>query len=292
MFNHFPNQYKGSLLAFIGVMFITPDSLFIRLSNLDTWGLLFYRGAIPFVVVLIGLVLFYRSNFFIALLKIGYPGIFYVISFSVCNITFIVSIQNTNVANTLIMVAMAPMLSAILASIFLKEPTKKETWIAIFITFFSVTFIFYDSIKLGNIIGDVFGFITALGLAINANLARFAKDRDLIPSAVIGKLVVAIFAFFFVDNIDLLGNDLIIVPLMCIMCVAIPFVLVTIAPRFISAPEVNLFFLLEVILGPIWVWLIIHEQPSLQTIIGGLIIIITIALHSFIALKKTQIKIN
>ena len=292
MFNHFPNQHKGSLLAFIGVMFSTPDSLFIRLSNLDTWGLLFYRGAIPFVVVLIGLVLFYRSNFFIALLKIGYPGIFYVISFSVCNITFIVSIQNTNVANTLIMVAMAPMLSAILASIFLKEPTKKETWIAIFITFFSVTFIFYDSIKLGNIIGDIFGFITALGLAINANLARFAKDRDLVPSAVIGKLVVAIFAFFFVDNIDLLGKDLIIVPLMCIMCVAIPFVLVTIAPRFISAPEVNLFFLLEVILGPIWVWLIIHEQPSLQTIIGGLIIIITIALHSFIALKKTQIKIN
>ena len=292
MFKHFPNQHKGSLLAFIGVMFITPDSLFIRLSNLDTWGLLFYRGAIPFIVVLIGLVLFYRSNFFIALLKIGYPGVFYVISFSICNITFIVSIQNTNVANTLIMVAMAPMLSAILASIFLKEPTKKETWIAIFITFFSVTFIFYDSIKLGNIIGDIFGFITALGLAINANLARFAKDRDLVPSAVIGKLVVAIFAFFFVDNIDLLGKDLIIVPLMCIMCVAIPFVLVTIAPRFISAPEVNLFFLLEVILGPIWVWLIIQEQPSLQTIIGGLIIIITIAVHSFIALKKTQIKIN
>ena len=292
MFKHFPNQHKGSLLAFIGVMFITPDSLFIRLSNLDTWSLLFYRGAIPFIVVLIGLVLFYRSNFFIALLKIGYPGVFYVISFSICNITFIVSIQNTNVANTLIMVAMAPMLSAILASIFLKEPTKKETWIAIFITFFSVTFIFYDSIKLGNIIGDIFGFITALGLAINANLARFAKDRDLVPSAVIGKLVVAIFAFFFVDNIDLLGKDLIIVPLMCIMCVAIPFVLVTIAPRFISAPEVNLFFLLEVILGPIWVWLIIQEQPSLQTIIGGLIIIITIAVHSFIALKKTQIKIN
>ena len=70
------------------------------------------------------------------------------------------------------------------------------------------------------------------------------------------------------------------------MCVAIPFVLVTIAPRYISAPEVNLFFLLEVILGPIWVWLIIKEQPSVQTIIGGIVIIITIALHSFLALKK------
>ena len=79
---------------------------------------------------------------------------------------------------------------------------------------------------------------------------------------------------------------------MCIMCVAIPFVLVTIAPRYISAPEVNLFFLLEVILGPIWVWLIVHEQPSIQTIIGGIVIIVTIAFHSFTALKKTQIKIN
>ena len=159
------DQQKGSLMAFVAVMFITPDSLFIRLSNIDTWSLLFYRGAIPFVVVLIGLILFYKKNFFNALFKIGLAGIFYVISFSICNITFIISIQNTNVANTLIMVAMAPMLSAILAAIFLKEPTNKETWVAIFVTFFSVTFIFYDSIQIGNIVGDLFGFVTALGLA-------------------------------------------------------------------------------------------------------------------------------
>ena len=209
-----------------------------------------------------------------------------------CNITFIISIQNTNVANTLIMVAMAPMLSAVLATIFLKEKTNIKTWIAIFITFFSVAFIFYDSLKLGNILGDIFGFITALGLAINANLARYAKDRDLVPSAVLGKLCVAIFAFFFVENFELVETDLIIVPIMCIMCVAIPFVLVTIAPRFISAPEVNLFFLLEVIIGPIWVWLIINEKPSIETIIGGFVILVTIATHSYAALKKTQIKSN
>ena len=292
MFDKLSNQQKGSALAFIGVMFITPDSLLIRLSSIETWTLLFYRGAIPFLVVLLGLIIFYKNNFFNALFKIGYTGIFYVISFSVCNITFIISIQNTNVANTLIMVAMAPMLSAVLAWFFLKEPTNRATWVAILITFLSVTFIFYDSVQLGNIIGDIFGFITALGLAINANLARFARDRDLVPSAVIGKLVVAIFAFFFVENFELVKLDMIIVPLMCVMCVAIPFVLVTIAPRYISAPEVNLFFLLEVILGPIWVWLIIKEQPSVQTIIGGIVIIITIALHSILALKKTQIKSN
>ena len=292
MFKNFSDQKKGSLLAFVGVMFITPDSLLIRLSDIETWSLLFYRGLIPFIFVLIGLIFFYKKKTLTAIIKIGYAGIFYVISFSICNITFIISIQNTNVANTLIMVAMAPMLSAILASLFLKEPTSKETLMAIFITFFSVAFIFYDSIQLGNIFGDLFGFITALGLAINANIARFAKDRDLVPSAVIGKLVVAIFAFFFVDSFELIDKNLITVPIMCIMCVAIPFVLVTIAPRFIPAPEVNLFFLLEVILGPIWVWLVINEQPSFKTIIGGFIIIITIAIHSFLALKKTQIKLT
>jgi len=285
--NNLTNQQKGSLLSFIAVMFITPDSMFIRLTNIETWGMLFYRGAIPFVVVLTGLLLFYKNNFLKALFNIGYPGIFYIFSFSICNITFVISIQNTNVANTLVMIAMAPMISAILGAIFLKEIPDYKTWVAIIITFIAVAYIFQDSIELGNFYGDIFGLITALGLACNAVLARFAKDRDLVPSAVIGKLFVAIFALFFVESFALVESDLIIVPLMCVMCVAIPFVLVTIAPRFIPAEEVNLFFLLETIIGPIWVWLIINEQPSLEALQGGLIIIITIAIHSFLKLKKS-----
>ena len=281
------NQQKGSLLAFIAVFLITPDSLLIRLSNIETWGMLFYRGAIPFVVVLIGTLFFYNKNFLKVLLGIGYPGIFYIFSFAACNITFLISIQNTNVANTLVMIALAPMLSAILGAIFLKEAPGKKTWIAILITFASCIYIFYDSLNIGNFYGDFFGLVTAFGLACNAIIARYAKDRDLVPSALIGKLCVAIFAFFFVKNFELIGNDMIYVPLMCIMCVAIPFVLVTIAPRFITAAEVNLFFLLETILGPIWVWLVIKEQPSMETIIGGSVIILTIAIHSFLALKKT-----
>ena len=288
MVKNLSNQKKGSLLAFIAVMFITPDSLLIRLSNIETWGMLFYRGAIPFFVVLIGLLFFYKKNFIKALINVGYVGIFYILSFSVCNITFIVSIQNTNVANTLIMIALAPMLSAILGAFFLKEMPDKKTWLAILITLFAVLYIFYDSIQIGNLFGNFMGLVTASGLAINAVLIRSAKDRDLLPSAVIGKLCVAIFAFFFVDSFALNGRDMIYIPLMCIICVALPFVLVTIAPRFIPAEEVNLFFLMETILGPIWVWLVIKEQPSLETIIGGTIIIVTIGIHSFYKLKDNK----
>ena len=274
-------------MAFVAVMLITPDSLFIRLSSIDTWGLVFYRGIIPFSVVFIGMIIIYQIRFFKILFSNGYKGIAYIITFSITNIAFVVSIQNTNVANTLVMIATAPMLSAILSNIFLKENPDKKTWTAIIITFISVIYIFYDSIKIGNFYGDILGFVAALGLAIGAVIIRSAKKLNLVPSAVIGKLFVACFAVIFIEDYSLIGNDLIIVPLMCLMCVAIPFVLVTIAPRFITAAEVNLFFLLETIIGPIWVWLIIKEQPTTETILGGIVIIVTIAVHSFLKLKKS-----
>ena len=281
------DQQKGSLLAFVAVMFITPDSLFIRLASIDTWSLVFYRGMIPFVTVFIGMLLIYKLKFFTMLFNSGYHGIIYILTFSVTNVTFVVSIQNTNVANTLVMIAMAPMLSAILGAIFLKELPDRKTWIAIGVTFIAAVYIFYDSLQLGNIFGDILGLITALGLAVGAVTIRSAKKKNLVPAAVVGKMFVAIFAIFFVESYVLAEKDLIIVPLMCIMCVAVPFVLVTIAPRFIPAEEVNLFFLLETIIGPLWVWVIIKEQPSIETIQGGLIIILTIAIHSFLKLKKS-----
>ena len=284
--NNLTDQQKGSLLAFIAVIFITPDSLFIRMSNVDTWGLVFYRGLIPFFTVFLGMLIFYKLNFFKILFSSGYHGLLYVGTFSITNVTFVVSIQNTNVANTLVMIATAPMLSAILGAIFLKEPPDKKTWISIIVTFFAIIYIFFDSLKLGNFYGDILGFITAIGLAVGAVTIRSAKSKNLVPAAVVGKLFVAIFALFFIESFVLTNADLIIVPLMCILCVAIPFVLVTIAPRFIPAAEVNLFFLLETIIGPIWVWLIIKEQPSIETLQGGIIIIITIAIHSFLKLRN------
>ncbi len=284
--NNLSDQQKGSLLAFVAVMFITPDSLFIRLSNVDTWGLVFYRGIIPFFTVFLAMLIIYKLSFFKMLFSSGYHGIIYVSTFSITNITFVVSIQNTNVANTLVMIATAPMLSAILGAIFLKEPPDKKTWLSIIITFLAILYIFFDSIKLGNFYGDILGFITAIGLAVGAVVIRSAKSKNLVPAAVVGKLFVATFALFFIESFVLENKDLLIVPLMCILCVAIPFVLVTIAPRFIPAAEVNLFFLLETIIGPIWVWLIIKEQPSIETLQGGIVIITTIAIHSFLKLRK------
>ena len=280
------NQRKGMLLAFIGIMFITPDSLLIRLANINSWNLIFYRGFIPFLTILIGLIFIYRSSLFKKILDNGWHGLAFIVSFAITSIVFVVSIENTNVANTLVMIALAPMLSAIISMIFLKENPDQKTWIAIIVTTLAVIYIFYDAIDSGDFLGNLLGLVCATGLAINAVIIRSAKKISLVPSAMIGKLVVALFAIIFIDQIKLENNDLFIIPLMCIVCIALPFVCVTLAPRYITAPEVNLFFLLETIFGPFWVWLVIHEQPSIETIIGGAIIILTIAVHSVFVLKE------
>ena len=280
------DQKKGMLLAFGGIMFITPDSLLIRLADISSWNLIFYRGFIPFLTIFIGLLIVYRSSLFKKILDNGWHGLFFILTFAITSIVFVISIENTNVANTLVMIALAPMLSAIISLIFLKENPDKETWIAIIITTLAVIYIFYDAIDSGDFLGNFLGLVCATGLAVNAVIIRSVKKISLVPSAMIGKLIVALFAIIFVDQIKLENNDLIIVPLMCVACIAIPFVCVTLAPRYITAAEVNLFFLLETIFGPFWVWLVIKEQPSFETIIGGGIIITTITIHSALALKK------
>ena len=282
------DQKKGTLLAFTAIMFITPDSLLIRLSNVESWNLIFYRGFIPFIVVFIGLLIIKRSKFFYAIIENGWHGVGYICTFIVTNILFVVSIENTNVANTLIMISLAPMLSALVSFIFLKEFPDRKTWVAITITTLAVIYIFIDSFEKGDVKGNVYGFICALGLAAGAVIIRAGKkNANLIPSAMTAKLIIALIALFFVDDLNIEGNDFLFIPAMCIFCVAIPFVLITLAPRYITAAEVNLFFLLETVLGPFWVWLVIKEQPRVETIIGGVVIILTIATHSFLALKKT-----
>ena len=284
---NYSNQKKGTILAITGTLLITPDSLFIRLANLESWNLIFYRGFIPFIVVFIGLLIIYKTKLINELINNGWHGFAYACVFTITNIVFVISIENTNVANTLIMIALAPMLSAIISFIFLKENPDQKTWVAIIITTLSVIYIFYDALDAGDFLGNFLGLVCATGLAVGAVIIRSAKKISLVPSAMLGKLMVALIALFFANQLKLEGYDLTIIPLMCIMCVAIPFVLITLAPRYITAAEVNLFFLLETILGPIWVWMVIHEQPSIETITGGIVIIVTIGIHSILTLKRT-----
>jgi len=283
------DKQKGIALSLIGVLVITPDSLLIRLIDIPSWELLFYRGLIPFVLLFIFLLLYYKKNFLHSLLITGLPGLFYAILIALGNTTFVISIQNTNVANTLIMIALTPFTTAILSSIFLKEHPSKRMWFTIISCFLVVLFIFYDSYQGNRIFGDFFGLLTAILIGGSAVVVRYSKLVNFLPSLLIAKLFTFVLPILFIQSfpqsliIDLREFYLIIVMSICLF-IALSFI--TLAPRYIPAYEVEIFFVLETILGPLWVWLIIYEQPTTKTIIGGICIILIIMSHTLSELRK------
>jgi drug/metabolite transporter (DMT)-like permease len=283
------DKQKGIALSLIGVLVITPDSLLIRLISIPSWELLFYRGLIPFVLLFILLLLYYKKNFLHSLLITGLPGLFYAILIALGNTTFVISIQNTNVANTLIMIALTPFATAILSSIFLKEHPSQRMWFTIISCFFVVLFIFYDSYQGNRIFGDLFGLLTAILIGGSAVVVRYSKLVNFLPSLLIAKLLTLVIPILFIQSfpesliIDLREFYLIIAMGICLF-IALSFI--TLAPRYIPAYEVEIFFVLETILGPLWVWLIIHEQPTTKTIIGGICIILIIMSHTLSELRS------
>ena len=283
------DKQKGIALSLIGVLVITPDSLLIRLIDIPSWELLFYRGLIPFVLLFILLLLYYKKNFLHSLLITGLPGLFYAILVALGNTTFVISIQNTNVANTLIMIALTPFATAILSSIFLKEHPSQRMWLTIISCFFVVLFIFYDSYQGNRMLGDFFGLLTAIFIGGSAVVVRYGKLVNFLPSLLIAKLLTLALPILFIQSfpesliIDLREFYLIIGMGICLF-IALSFI--TLAPRYIPAYEVEIFFVLETILGPLWVWLIIHEQPTTKTIIGGICIILIIMFHTLSELRN------
>ena len=281
------NHQKGILLAFIGVMLLTPDSLLIRLITVDTWSLLFYRSLIPGLFLLLCVIVYTRKNFFKFFFNAGKYGLLNSVFITASNIFFILALQNTNVANALVMVSLVPLIAAIISFIFLKERLDIITNTAILLCLIAVIFIFYDSIGSGRILGDIFGVLTAVAVAGSLVIIRSAPTKNFIPSYVMGKLCTALFASLLVTSFVIGSLDLSYIFLM-IFTVGFSFIFITFAPRFISASEVGLFFLLETALGPIWVWWFISEVPSFNTIVGAIIIVFIIFLHSIYMLKKTD----
>tara|TARA_B100000579_G_scaffold215565_1_gene176307 strand:- start:1613 stop:2479 length:867 start_codon:yes stop_codon:yes gene_type:complete len=283
------DKQKGIGLALLGILFITPDSLLVRLISLNSWEIIFFRGFFPFIFLLIMLLIYYKKKFFEACILIGFAGVINSILLLFGNITFIMSLENTNVANTLIIISLGPFISAILSSIFLKEHPNTRTWIVIILCFSFILFIFYDSFEGGRLFGDLMALATAFLVGASTVIIRYAKKINFLPSLLLAKFFIAFVAYFFIQEITFIGFDLYFILLMSFFCVFLSFTLLTLAPRYIPAHEVQLFFILETILGPIWVWLVIKEEPTTNTIIGGVCIILLIFYNTIQELKSNKL---
>ena len=273
-------------LSLAGVLLLSPDSLLIRLLNLSDFSLIFYRSYLPAVTLFIFILWFYKKNTIQAFLLIGIPGVIYATLYAITHVCFVYSIQYTSVSNTLVIVASAPIFSALLSIIFLKEQPSLFTWLIILIALVSMFVIGWGSYSTTGIFGDIMALIVAIAMGSGGVLVRYFKNIDLVPACFVGCILAGLYTLPFQIEFDLTSIQILYLSLMCFVILPIPFIIMTIAPKYTPAYQVSLVFLLESVLGSAWVWIVINEVPSLNTIIGGAILLSSVLIYMILETKK------
>ena len=277
---------KGLLWTFFGVIIISPDSLLIRLLNLTDYSLIFYRSFLPAITLLLFIFWSYKKDTLNVFFLIGIPGIIYALFYAITHICFVYAIQYTSVANTLVIVAGAPIFAALFSILFLKEKPTLFTWIIIAVALTSMFIIGWGSYTSKGIFGDVMALIVAVVMGSSGVLVRYFKNKDLVPACLLGCLLAGLYSLPFEIEFDLSSTQILYLSLMCFIMLPVPFIILTIAPRYTPAYQVYLIFLLESVFGTAWVWAIIKEVPSFNTIIGGLTLLSSVLIYTIIETRK------
>ncbi len=270
---------KGLLVTVVGVLVISPDSLLVRLISADEWTVLFWRGLLSGLAILGGLLLVRRRDFLSELRKLGLSGLGFVLLFAAGTILFVVSLAHTSVANTLFIISTAPLFAAVFALVFLRETVALHTWLAIFCALGGVAVIASGSVRQhdGSVLGDLAAVGGAISLAGTFSIARLRRPQSMVPATGLAGILTALLVLPFSSPLEVSVDDFIFVTMMGLLVVPLGFSLMTLGPRYLPAPEVSLLLLLEAVIGPLWVWLFVDEVPARESLLGGTIVLVTLA---------------
>ena len=283
------HRMKGVLLCLFGITLLSPDSLLLRLIGADLWTLAFWRGGLSAVgLAVVVLLLEGRKTGQQQLLRLTRQGVVVAVSFAIANIAFIFSIQNTAVANTLVIMSLSPMFAALLSHFFFRDPISTGTWLAAFAIFFGLTVVFYGSLTTGGVVGDLAALVTSICVAISLVLMREHRDISMVPALAWSSGLACLAALPFALPASLSGTSLILMLVLGLIVLPASLAMIGLAPRYLPAPEVSLILRLEALLAPLWVWLVLGEVPSRQTLIGGGIILATLICLSLYTIRKQR----
>ena len=279
---------RGFALTLFGVLVLTPDTLLIRLIDIDPWTMNLWRGLLMSFSLTVCYLLVARGQALAGVKALGLAGVAVAGIYSINAITFVLALDHTQVANVLIIIASTPLIASLLSIIFLKERVAFPTWLAIAGAMAGISIVVSDGARAGTSLGDLLALATAIALAVTFIIIRHNKHVNMIPATAFGALISALIAMPFAEPLQLEGAQLGLMLLLGLVIMPLSFGLITLGPRSIPAPEVALLLLLETVLGPIWVWLGIDEKPSEMTIIGGCVVISAVMLQSIWRLRRNR----
>lgn len=283
---HLDDSKKGLLLAFCGVLILSPDSLLVRLIDVPFYALMFWRGF--FMFLSLSLFLFYdnKKDFLRLYFDINKSTLIVSVLFAISTFLFVSSLHHTSVAHTLLIVGASPIFSAIFALIILKEAPQARVWLGIFIIIVALSLVVQQKEQLVTLKGDVYALLSSIIMAYIFVHLRQHKHTHLIISLSLSGLWTALASLGLASELQVsLSNAALLLLLGTI--VGIAFSLIMLSVRYMPAPITGMFMPLETVFGVFMVWLIIGEQPALLTVIGGGVIIATLMTIAYFELNSS-----
>jgi len=284
------NHFKGLLITILGVVILSPDALLVRLANTNSWTILFWRGLFFALGITLVIFLTYREKIFQQFWTIGRRGVLLGVLFGFSTIFFVTGLRYTSIANVLVIISTSPVFAALLSRVVLKEKTLARTWITMFIIIAAMLLIMMDSFKSGGFWGDISALMVSILIATTFTIARQAKNINMVPAMAIGGLVTSGVSFIAISTsasipLYLETNA---VPYLLTMgfVTTLAFSLIMIGPRYLPAAEVSMIMPLETVFGTLLGIIYLNEIPYNYAIIGGIIILVTLSIHSWLSLKK------
>ena len=281
------NHLKGLLIAFFGIVILTPDAVLVRLADSDSWTVLFWRGIFFAAGIIIILLITYRSKAVNELINIGKGGVLIGLLTALGGTSFILAIHYTSIAKTLVIISISPIMVAIVSLIMLKEKPALYTWLSMIIVFIGIYIVMAGDKSGMNLMGNLFALTSVIVGGFSFTLLRKYKNVNMVPAMAVNGIAIAFIGFVFADSLVLSSQSMLYI-LASGIVLAVSFSLITIAPQYIPAPEVAMFFPLGTVLGTLMAWIIIKEEPSGNALIGGSIVIITLFCHAWYSAKLSS----
>ena len=262
----------------------------IRLiEDANVWQILLYRSTSLVIFLYIVLLFRRKINPFSLIYRAQAPAFFAAAGLFVAYSGGIYSIQNTTVANAMLLFASAPFITAILGYFLLREKVSYYTITAICLAVLGIVVMVFDSIGANTLKGSIAGVISALGFSIFTISLRWGKEIDMLPSVFLsGLLAISLtLTICYYQNLDILltPSSAILAWGLGVFQVGIGLVFYTVGSKSVPAAELTLLSLSEVLLGPFWVWLFLGEKASPLTLLGGAVLLLAIVYNSIMFIR-------
>lgn len=282
------NTSKGLLITALGALIMSFESLFIKFITLSPLEISFYIGVFMFISTFSILLVKKRE-----VLKSSFDKTFkyaLLAAFLMCtsNLFFISAVKNTDVANVVLILAIAPIFASFFSFLIYKIKPKKNIYVASLFIFLGLFIIFHGHLGQGNMKGNIYALCCAIFFSLVFVVLSKHTSLNRIFLIAINGLFLAISSFLLNGFTLIDKSNLLIIIIMGVIITPISRILIANGTKFLSASEVSLLMIIETVMAPIWVWIFLKEIPSSNTFVGGALIIATLIINSIYNMKQVR----